>query len=861
MVGKSIFVSVVLVVVCCNAVSRAQQQPCTYFCAGYVPTDILTRAHLETAPYVLVDVAGSPPVWWDASWLTHLTNACGAFAAAGMNVTVLSTGFQNIEVILVGHQQFWPEGASTSHLAVTEDFLGNGYVSEKKIWINLFYWGDSAWYEEAVGGPTYPQHDLTTVLVHEIGHAFGFYHLPDGLEHCSVMTMSTAPTEVSRSLKTFDVNGLLCYYPSVAVGDIQSFGVQGAGHNVNVSFTIQGGANPNEYAAVYVSDNPSGPARLIDVLTAHANLLPGTNSWVDSYRLAPPATYYYWLDYNSLPPADLLRSPDDLYAAGSPATVTGSGGASFDPPDITDVTDVPFDLGGRVTVNWQASADEASIDYYNIYRSSYPPGHPEQGEWKYLVSVDPGVTSFVDELLAVGWINHYKVSAAHHGTYALQDGRGNKGIWNAMSSVVAGVAVHNFWNDQIALLGDDTLRVCPAGDDDTVEAEAIIWGSNIAPTVGVPAEMIECLLQYAGASSCDGEVVTMDGPTDANGRTTLTASSLGGSGRLDLVFRLADSPAYVPTFLDTLTVYVKSPDENGNGIVDVVDFALFAQSFTSPPKSYSWARDFTSPFGTISLGDFAHLGSHNNHSCESGVRASTVVPLSGASVEVSFTETVSADNTRLLKADISVTNVSPFKAMLMNLRSDNPSLDFRGWEAGAFEGRVLVAPVVRNGVHEVAIGVLDGENMSSNLASLGRLVFAIKPDVSFELASSDLETRVADVLSVSGTVARMRSAGAADGRPFARVVENDLAQNRPNPFNPTTTLSYSISRGGRVELMVYGVDGKLVRTLVDHSQPADRYDITWDGTDDRGQRVSSGVYFYQLKTSGFIATRKMVLLK
>lgn len=856
MVGRSMFVAVV----CGAAVSRAQQQPCTYTCTGYLPTYILTRAHLATAPYVLVDVAGSPPAWWDASWLTHLTNACSAFAAAGMNATVLSTGFQNIEVILVGHQEFWPESASTSDLAVTEDFLGNGYVSEKKIWINLFYWGDSAWYEESVGGPTYPQHDLTTVLVHEIGHAFGFSHMPDGLEHCSVMTTTTAPAEMSRSLKLFDVNALVCYYPSVAVGDIQSFGVQGVGHNVNASFTIQGGANPNEYAAVYVSSSPAGPARLIDLLTDHANLMPAINNWVDSYRLPPAGQYYYWLDYNIFPGLDVLRSPEGLYPATTSATVSGTAFTTFDSPDISSALDVPFDLGGKVEVHWSPSTDEASIDYYNIYRNMYPPGEPEEGEWKYIASVDPPTNEFLDEYVVTNWVSQYKVSAAHHGNYTLQPGRGNEGIWNATSLPVTATAINNFWIDQIGLLSNDTLQTCPAGHADVLQAEVAMWGSNIAPTVGIPPAMIECYpIVGAGAAShfCAGDPLIMDGPTDANGRTTLTTATIGGHDKTDLVFALAESTLR----FDTLTVYLKSPDENGDGTVNVSDFALFALSFASPPKPYVWYRDFDAPYGVINLQDFGYFAAHNNHACSGGQMAASQVAQSNATVQIALTEVVSATNSRFLNADISVANLSPFKAILLNLRSDNSMLEFASWEKGEFPGRVLATPVVRDGVKEIAIGVLDGAELRGSTASLGRLVFRISSNEDLALTVRDFETRAADVLSTSGTVLRMGSATSADSREVPRIVGDELAQNRPNPFNPVTTLSYSISKPGYVQLRVFGVDGSLVRTLVNRDQKADRYDVQWDGTDDAGQRVASGVYFYTLKTPLFASTKKMVLLK
>ena len=91
-----------------------------------------------------------------------------------------------------------------------------------------------------------------------------------------------------------------------------------------------------------------------------------------------------------------------------------------------------------------------------------------------------------------------------------------------------------------------------------------------------------------------------------------------------------------------------------------------------------------------------------------------------------------------------------------------------------------------------------------------------------------------------------------------------LAQNSPNPFNPSTTISYAIPESSievAVKLSVFNIRGQVVKTLVNESQAPGAYLVGWDGTSDTGQRVASGVYFYRLEAGGFISTRKMVVLK
>ena len=96
----------------------------------------------------------------------------------------------------------------------------------------------------------------------------------------------------------------------------------------------------------------------------------------------------------------------------------------------------------------------------------------------------------------------------------------------------------------------------------------------------------------------------------------------------------------------------------------------------------------------------------------------------------------------------------------------------------------------------------------------------------------------------------------------APPIPNSLAQNSPNPFNPSTSIKYSVSAFGSVKIRIFNAGGALVRTLVDAPHGAGAYTARWDGTDDSGRRVGSGVYFYQIESaSGFRDSKKLVLLK
>ena len=91
--------------------------------------------------------------------------------------------------------------------------------------------------------------------------------------------------------------------------------------------------------------------------------------------------------------------------------------------------------------------------------------------------------------------------------------------------------------------------------------------------------------------------------------------------------------------------------------------------------------------------------------------------------------------------------------------------------------------------------------------------------------------------------------------------EVSLSQNFPNPFNPVTAIRYQIPSDQHVRLDLYNVLGKLVRVLVDDDQNTGRYTIHWDGKNEYGASVSSGIYFYRLRAGNYNETKKMLLIR
>jgi hypothetical protein len=136
------------------------------------------------------------------------------------------------------------------------------------------------------------------------------------------------------------------------------------------------------------------------------------------------------------------------------------------------------------------------------------------------------------------------------------------------------------------------------------------------------------------------------------------------------------------------------------------------------------------------------------------------------------------------------------------------------------------------------------------------------------LASGDRFEYVDVGVEAGATYRYQLGVGDADGEFFSALatvtvlgLTAALEQNHPNPFNPTTTIHYTLPAREHARLTVFDADGRRVRSLVDEVQGAGRHEATWDGRNQNGTAVGSGVYFYRLTAGKFSASKKMVLLK
>ena len=350
------------------------------------------------------------------------------------------------------------------------------------------------------------------------------------------------------------------------------------------------------------------------------------------------------------------------------------------------------------------------------------------------------------------------------------------------------------------------------------------------------------------------------------GTTTVSASN-GVYSTDELVITFTDEPA-VPTrktYVDANgdPVYLIAKDA---GKVEVDDFLALVAAFGSSADddNYNLQADVDDD-GDVDVDDFLEFIKSWGKTAV-GPATKPLVLLPGINENAEFSLSLGSERVvagELVAVDVSLANVAALVGYGFALNYENDKFEFIS-VAPADEdllkstgGETLFHHIVADGQITVANGLFNGTAVSGGGDAV-RFVFRVlrefEDNARFEIANglvfdpSQLQNPavVAGVLELQSTP-----------REFA------LHQNFPNPFNPDTTIKYDLAESADVTLQIYNVLGQVVRTLVaSEAQNAGRYQIRWNGMDDRGVSVSSGIYFYQISADGkFSDVRKLMLLK
>jgi hypothetical protein len=412
--------------------------------------------------------------------------------------------------------------------------------------------------------------------------------------------------------------------------------------------------------------------------------------------------------------------------------------------------------------------------------------------------------------------------------------------------------------DGVLYAQPDTAAVgCPQGDADavviTVGLDPDFYEGPITSTrFGVAVPDTSALYSAAQA---DSDATLIDGKY----RTTITLDRFGACGLGDLTV-LLDSVS-----IGNVTVDMRSVDINNwlsPGVVTANDFARFGVAYPSPPKAYDRCADYRPSWGQLTVSDFAYFGPHYNHSTGGGgMSPASAAAMTSATLRLDLQEEDPLVGVRRLWASLSVENAEPFTALVVSLRTDHPRLRFVGWEPDPdYASTTIGTEITRDGQKQAFIGILGSETPMEPVVAIGRVEFEVLGDEPLVLSDHDLEFLIAD-MEVPGGGLRAFSPLRLEKNEVQPTYRYELAQNVPNPFNPMTTIAYSLAKDSDVSLAIFDVRGARVKTLVTGREEAGVHRIPWDGTNDRGVQVSSGVYFYRIIAGTFRDTKKMVLLR
>ncbi len=212
------------------------------------------------------------------------------------------------------------------------------------------------------------------------------------------------------------------------------------------------------------------------------------------------------------------------------------------------------------------------------------------------------------------------------------------------------------------------------------------------------------------------------------------------------------------------------------------------------------------------------------------------------------------DNTELGLGLISLVNTTtPVELASFELTSTDGVVSI-AWET-SFEDRSAGFNILRATEGAAAVQVNDQTIPSHGGNGTARYEFvdrAVARGATYEYTLESIDLNGATERHSLGLVT------VATGSPIRQL---SLSQNTPNPFNPTTLISFEMAAAGHAKLDIYDAAGHLIRTLVDSALPADRHTVEWNGLEQSGQAVNSGIYFCRLQAGSSTLTRKMTLMK
>jgi len=287
-------------------------------------------------------------------------------------------------------------------------------------------------------------------------------------------------------------------------------------------------------------------------------------------------------------------------------------------------------------------------------------------------------------------------------------------------------------------------------------------------------------------------------------------------------------------------------DFTSNGKVDFDDFLMFAAAYGKKSADAGWVSLFDLvPSNEVDFDDFLSFSADYGFGSEGAAKVAIERPMS----DLSLSLTGEADEaTSMYYVNVNLSDVDAINGFEFTMSYNDMALELAKESISGLVG--LNISTDKDGILTVA-SMFNGEKFDGSV-TIGFRSLSRERNISLEITNA----LVADNNFGVSTVADLSSATL---KVLPAVYE--LSKNFPNPFNPTTTIEYSIPTAGNVELVIFNMTGQKVRTLVNQTKDAGFYKAVWDGKNEMGETAASGMYFYKLVSGNFNKIEKMTLIK
>jgi len=408
----------------------------------------------------------------------------------------------------------------------------------------------------------------------------------------------------------------------------------------------------------------------------------------------------------------------------------------------------------------------------------------------------------------------------------------------------------------------DTLPVCPAGDAYSVVVTVDLSASTIRRDSIRAAEITldlpdESLFKFWDPTdtplSTPRRVIADSAATPANSfTTTITYAHVGGCEDASASVRLNGVPIGVADFsIRSFDYHTSSP-----GYIDAADLSRLAADLDKPaPDSTVVCSEFAPPInGDVTASDLSAWAAHYSHTAPEYKQQKPAYSPTGLVLH----EESRADDEASLA--VKLRNVDGASVLGLVLRPNPGAVQFLEWEESPeLEASTYTYHFTDEHGPKIVVLLLDGASLLGIEVRLGGIGLRVLREDVADVADH-VGVAFAQIQTLDGAIWSLERVGKSLAESLPALVTT-LEQNVPNPFNPVTEIRYTVGREAYATLAIYDVQGRLLRTLVSGTQPADRYRAVWDGRDEHGRRMPSGIYLYKLTTEDLKQTRKLVLVR